>query len=364
MGTKSNPGAFDCHAAALPDETVFTLLGRDPALPATVRFWMEERTRLGKNESPDDVHKLVEAAKAANTAEGWRNAIVEQCDLARIPYPWKLPRPAKALGEDRPVRMDPTRPGNRALDAASFMLDALDHPLVRKTLNEIMWDGTPPVQAPPMPEAAVGLLRQSHEDQMHLRAKIVVGLNQVANDLAKIATAGPIAPDLDGDWSPAERVLLAFVDRINGHAAELGDGLPVDMLPSLQPDPERGADTSHATVAVLPESQLAHDLLDDGDAEPAPEGEPVPEFLGMQITVPAETARRMIEQSGQDEVELLCGHDVSLSDVMNLEPRGYRFDRMTGDRAYFVRDQEVLDLGQFPRVEGDGCAGMGRGTDA
>ena len=39
MGTKNNPGAFDCYSAADPDEAMFVLLGRDPLAPWVVRFW-------------------------------------------------------------------------------------------------------------------------------------------------------------------------------------------------------------------------------------------------------------------------------------------------------------------------------------
>ncbi|HAW11807.1 MAG TPA: aspartate decarboxylase, partial [Chloroflexi bacterium] len=31
MGTKNNPGKFDCYDDAHPDEPMFVLLGRDPA---------------------------------------------------------------------------------------------------------------------------------------------------------------------------------------------------------------------------------------------------------------------------------------------------------------------------------------------
>lgn len=36
MGTKNNPGAFDCYANAEPDEPMFVLLGRDKHAPAPV----------------------------------------------------------------------------------------------------------------------------------------------------------------------------------------------------------------------------------------------------------------------------------------------------------------------------------------
>jgi hypothetical protein len=43
MGTKNDPGQFDCHAAAEPDEPLFTLLARDPLAPHLVRMWAKAR---------------------------------------------------------------------------------------------------------------------------------------------------------------------------------------------------------------------------------------------------------------------------------------------------------------------------------
>lgn len=39
MGTKNNPGAFDCYANAAPDEPMFVLLGRDKHAPTLVWLW-------------------------------------------------------------------------------------------------------------------------------------------------------------------------------------------------------------------------------------------------------------------------------------------------------------------------------------
>lgn len=38
MGTKNNPGTFDCYANAAPDEPMFVLLGRDKHAPLLVRL--------------------------------------------------------------------------------------------------------------------------------------------------------------------------------------------------------------------------------------------------------------------------------------------------------------------------------------
>lgn len=39
MGTKNEPGAYDCHAKAEDDEELFTLLARDPLAHGLVELW-------------------------------------------------------------------------------------------------------------------------------------------------------------------------------------------------------------------------------------------------------------------------------------------------------------------------------------
>lgn len=39
MGTKINPGVFDCYANAEPDEPMFVLLARDELAAAMVSLW-------------------------------------------------------------------------------------------------------------------------------------------------------------------------------------------------------------------------------------------------------------------------------------------------------------------------------------
>lgn len=45
MGTKTNPGAFDCHKAAADDEPIFTLRSTDPFAPTLVRLWAAARAQ-------------------------------------------------------------------------------------------------------------------------------------------------------------------------------------------------------------------------------------------------------------------------------------------------------------------------------
>lgn len=80
MGTKAQPGAFDCYAAAAEDEPMFVLLARDADAPHHVRRWAKRRLKrlvreqaLGK---PVDVartvSKVAEALACATTMEVWR----------------------------------------------------------------------------------------------------------------------------------------------------------------------------------------------------------------------------------------------------------------------------------------------------
>lgn len=49
MGTKNNPGKFDCYHKAEPDEPMFVLLGRDPQAAHLVSIW--SKLRAGDTEA-------------------------------------------------------------------------------------------------------------------------------------------------------------------------------------------------------------------------------------------------------------------------------------------------------------------------
>lgn len=59
-----------CMSRADDDEMTFVLLGRDLAAPATIRFWVAERIRLGKNTESDP--QIVEALECAAWMERHR----------------------------------------------------------------------------------------------------------------------------------------------------------------------------------------------------------------------------------------------------------------------------------------------------
>jgi hypothetical protein len=74
VGTKNNPGQFDCYTNAEPDEPMFVLLGRDPAAPYAIREWIEMRkTLIEAGQKPEtDWPMLEEAMVCANEMEEWR----------------------------------------------------------------------------------------------------------------------------------------------------------------------------------------------------------------------------------------------------------------------------------------------------
>lgn len=66
MGTKNNPGAFDCYANAGPDEPMFVLLARDKHAPALVWLWAALREL-----DSEDPAKVKEARECCATMMEW-----------------------------------------------------------------------------------------------------------------------------------------------------------------------------------------------------------------------------------------------------------------------------------------------------
>ena len=46
MATKTNPGRFDCYAAACENEPIFTLRASDPLAPILVELWVRDASVL------------------------------------------------------------------------------------------------------------------------------------------------------------------------------------------------------------------------------------------------------------------------------------------------------------------------------
>ena len=72
MGTKNNPGKFDCLSKAEPDEPMFILLGRDPTAPLVVTFWRALKLVMRANgDSQTSDEKLREATECSLAMEKW-----------------------------------------------------------------------------------------------------------------------------------------------------------------------------------------------------------------------------------------------------------------------------------------------------
>jgi hypothetical protein len=76
MGTKNQPGEFDCYANALPDEPMFVLLARDPEFFSLVMRWADRRlVAINRGQRPESDRQMVqEAQECAIAGQQWRRA--------------------------------------------------------------------------------------------------------------------------------------------------------------------------------------------------------------------------------------------------------------------------------------------------
>ena len=80
MGTKNNPGKYDCAGNAHPDEPTFTLRAKDPCAAELVRLWVRNRnyhffctpTPLEGTAAKSEKAKHAEALECAADMERWR----------------------------------------------------------------------------------------------------------------------------------------------------------------------------------------------------------------------------------------------------------------------------------------------------
>ncbi len=83
MGTKLNPGKYDCWPKLADDEPFFILRAKDPVAPTLIRLWIAltyspEALRELAAETRYD--KLDEAEYCASSMEVWRRNQKEQPD--------------------------------------------------------------------------------------------------------------------------------------------------------------------------------------------------------------------------------------------------------------------------------------------
>jgi hypothetical protein len=76
MGSKNQPGDFDCYGNALPDEPMFILLARDPSAPALIEWWADNReSAIDQKLRPEGDRAMVaEARQCAKAMRDWRSA--------------------------------------------------------------------------------------------------------------------------------------------------------------------------------------------------------------------------------------------------------------------------------------------------
>jgi hypothetical protein len=76
MGTKLEPGKFDCYQNALPDEPMFVLLARDLSAPFLVHDWAMRRLEgIRRGERPEsDMALIYEAVDCTKNMIEWRSA--------------------------------------------------------------------------------------------------------------------------------------------------------------------------------------------------------------------------------------------------------------------------------------------------
>lgn len=103
MGTKNNPGVFDCYANAEPDEPMFVLLGRDEHAPGAIERWLI--LRAAKSPEKENDAKAIEARLCIDNMHKWRNGNVA-VDLVEAPESVAATTPA---GERRLSEKDRAR---------------------------------------------------------------------------------------------------------------------------------------------------------------------------------------------------------------------------------------------------------------
>lgn len=143
MPTKQHPGVFDCYAAALPDEPIFVILGRDIAGPATLGYWAQQRIALGKTDGPDDLDRIKAAVAEATEMREWRERMIEM-SIDGVP-PWRLER-SFITDEMNPIFSKPEQTYSFEGCTRSYRLDEIteilmDHEAGRPPVAEVIVQG-------------------------------------------------------------------------------------------------------------------------------------------------------------------------------------------------------------------------------
>ena len=72
MGTKTDPGEYDCYKKAEEDEPIFILRASDPLSPKLVRKWVSMSISRAPAHTQRNILKWIDAMKTAKAMEEWK----------------------------------------------------------------------------------------------------------------------------------------------------------------------------------------------------------------------------------------------------------------------------------------------------
>lgn len=113
MGTKEQPGQFDCYAALEADEPFFVLKATDPSAPLAVIVWSEhyrERKQRAGAWNERAVARYCEAHQIANQMSEWR-ARRDQSRDEPVPFSVASPQTLLDMNTGRPPVLTEGGPG-------------------------------------------------------------------------------------------------------------------------------------------------------------------------------------------------------------------------------------------------------------
>jgi len=142
MGTKTQPGQFDCYAALEPDEPFFVLKATDVSAPLAVFLWAElyrERKQRAGQWNAKAVDRYCEAHLIGNQMYEWRAKKARELDK---PIPFSVASPLTTMGFPDPEQLAqgpvtvrgravklPARQNFGAGSLAAGMLERMGEPL-------------------------------------------------------------------------------------------------------------------------------------------------------------------------------------------------------------------------------------------
>lgn len=118
MGTKNNPGSYDCFANLAPDEPYFVLVAHDAMAPSLIRNWATIRQQQVEQgiKPAEDMLQVHEARQCAAQMEIWRADQIAKAlkqpvpprDTSSAPEPAPRPAPAEPVQHPATLLTTPT----------------------------------------------------------------------------------------------------------------------------------------------------------------------------------------------------------------------------------------------------------------